>query len=60
MEVRSNVGFLKEMTDFLLVINCDFALARTVSDLYAIFGVFLHTGSDVTPISPLGGVTGKI
>ena len=37
-----------------------FALTRTVSDLCEIHGVFLHTGSDVTPISPLGGVTGKI
>ena len=37
-----------------------FALSRTVSELYAILVIFYVTGSDVTPISPLGGVAGQI
>ena len=36
------------------------ALSRTVSELYAILVIFDVTGSDVTPISPPGGVAGQI
>jgi hypothetical protein len=37
-----------------------FALSRAVSEFYAILVIFYETGSDVTPISPLGGVRSQI
>ena len=37
-----------------------FALSSTVSQLYAILDIFYETGSDVTQISPPGGVTSQI
>jgi hypothetical protein len=37
-----------------------FALSCTVSELLAILEIFWETGSDVTLISPLGGLAGHI
>ena len=37
-----------------------FTLSCAVSELYAILVIFYETGSDVTPISPPGGVKCQI
>ena len=50
----------RQLPTFYLFSMLTFALARTVSELYEILVIFYDTGSDVTLISPPGGVTSQI
>ena len=51
---------VRQLPTSYLLIMLTFALSRTLSELYAILVIFNDTGSDVTPISPPGGVTSQI
>ena len=50
----------RQLPTSYLLLMLTFALSRTVSELYAILVTIYETGSDVTPISPPGGVTCQI
>ena len=50
----------RQLPTSYLCLMLTFALSLTVSELYAILVIFYETGSDVTPISPPGGVSSQI
>ena len=59
--VKQNSRFRKAIADFLFVINVNFCSIKYRFRVLRDFSDFVYeTGSDVTPISPPGGITCQI